>query len=105
MNFQNVWALFLIITFVLHGLAFTVLGLRRDKAYYFFLSGTFSLLTAIYFIKLEGWNPRVPGTGLPAIWVLRIGASICTLGYLRCLSREEGSWFWKLMHWMRRHDQ
>lgn len=104
MNFQNPLALFLIITFLLHGLAFTVLGLRRHKAHYFLLTGTFSLLTAIYFIKLEGWGPRLPGTGLPLTWALRIGASICTLGYLRCLYREEGSWLWKLIHWWRHHD-
>jgi len=93
---------FLIITFILHGIAFTFLGWKRRKIHYFFLTGTFVFLTAIYFIKFEGWALRVPGTNFPATWLLRIGATLCTLTYLRFLYREEGSWFRKLIHWSRR---
>lgn len=87
---------FLVVTFVLHGMAFCFLGWRRRKTHYFFLTGTFVFLTAIYFIKWEGWSVSVPGTDLPATWLLRIGATLCTLTYLRSLYREEGSWLWKL---------
>jgi hypothetical protein len=88
--------LFLVISFVAHGVAFTVLAVKRRRTYYFFLTGTFIFLTAIYFIKFEGWQPAVPGTHFPAIWLLRLGATACTLIYLRIIYREEGSWLWKL---------
>lgn len=87
---------FLIATFVLHGIAFTILGLRQHKAHYFFLTGTFVLLTTLYFIKFEEWILRVPGTTFPITWLLRIGAAFCSLIYLRSLYREEGSWLWRL---------
>lgn len=89
-------AFFLIITFILHGLAFTLLGWKRRKLHYFFLTGTFVFLTAIYFIKFEGWTLRIPGTDFPVTWLLRIGATFCTGIYLWSLSREEGSWVWRL---------
>lgn len=98
MDFKNSVALFLTITFVLHGLAFTILAFTRRKPYYFLLTGTFTLLTTIYFIKFAGWTVRVPGTSLSAIWLLRIGAGSCTLIYLWFIYNEEGSWLWKLMH-------
>lgn len=90
--------LFLIITFVLHAVAFTVLALRRRKTYYFWLTATFSLLTLIYLMKLEMWSGTVPGTRLPWTWLLRIGATLSTLIYLGMIYRVEGSWLWKLIH-------
>lgn len=96
MDIKSFVALFLVITFVLHGLVFAILGLKRRRTYYFFLTGTFAFLTAIYLIKFEGWTLRVPGTGFPATWLLRIGASLCTLIYLSFIYKEEGSWLWKL---------
>lgn len=92
---------FLVITFVLHGIAFSVLGWRRRKTHYFFLTGTFAFLTAIYFIKFEGWLLTVPGSDFPLAWVLRIAAGLCTLAYLWRLKQEEGSWLWKLARWSR----
>ena len=100
-GFESFVALFLLITFVLHGIVFTLLGVKRRKMRYFFLTGTFIFLTVIYFIKFEGWILRIPGTDFPATWLLRIGATLCTLTYLRFLYREEGSWLWKLTHWSR----
>ncbi len=102
MGFKQFLFLFLMVSFVLHGIAFTFLGWKRRKVHYFFLTGTFIFLTAIYFIKFEAWILRIPGTDFPAIWLLRIGATLCTLTYLRFLYREEGSWLWKLIHWSRR---
>lgn len=90
--------LFLTVTFVAHGLAFTFLGLRRRKMYYFLMTGTFTFLTAIYFIKFEGWLLTVPGSDFPLTWVLRIAAGLCTLAYLWRLRQEEGSWLRRLMH-------
>ena len=94
---KNLVPLFLLITFVFHGIAFTIIGMKRRKIYYFFLTGTFVFLTAIYWIKFEGWELRVPGTRFPATWALRIGATLCTLIYLRSIYHEEGSWLWKLL--------
>ena len=91
-------ALFFTITFVLHGVAFTILGIRRRKAYYFFLTGTFTFLTAIYLIKFENLALDVPGANFPLSWLLRLGASLCTLTYLCMIHKVEGSWLWKLMH-------
>ena len=88
--------LLLALSFVAHGIAFTVLAVKRRRRYYFFLTGTFIFLTAIYFIKFEGWQPSLPGTGFPATWLLRIGATACTLIYLRIIYNEDGSWLWKL---------
>ena len=96
MGFKQFLFLFLMVSFVLHGIAFTFLGWKRRKVHYFFLTGTFIFLTAIYFIKFEGWILRIPGTNFSATWLLRIGATLCTLTYLRFLYREEGSWLWKL---------
>ena len=96
MEFNSFVAAFLLVTFVCHGGAFTVLAVKWRRAYYFFLTGTFTFLAAIYFIKLEGWQLSVPGTDFPATWLLRIGATVCTLIYLRLIFREEGSWLWKL---------
>ncbi len=97
MEFKNFVAAFLLVTFICHGVAFTILAVKRRRAYYFFLTGTFTFLTAIYFMKFEGWELRVPGTFFPAAWLLRIGATVCTLVYLRFIYREEGSWLWRLM--------
>jgi len=98
MELSRVVALFLLVTFVGHGSAFVVLGLRRRKGYYLFLTGTFAFLTAIYLIKFEGWELSVPGTDFPATWVLRIGATLCTLTYLKAIAGEEGTWLWKMLH-------
>jgi hypothetical protein len=88
--------LFLVVSFVAHGVAFAVLAVKRRRTYYFFLTGTFIFLTAIYFIKFEGWQPAVPGTHFPVTWLLRLGATACTLIYLSIIYKEEGSWLWKL---------
>lgn len=87
---------FLLATFVCHGVAFAVLALKRRRSYYWLLVGTFVFLSAIYFIRFEGWRPSVPGAGFPATWLLRIGATLCTLTYLRVIYGVEGSWLWKL---------
>ncbi len=80
--------LFLIITFVLHGVAFTILGIRRRRAYYFFLTGTFSILTVICLLKFEGWAPRVQGLG-PLTPLLRVAAILCTFAYLVVIHSEK----------------
>lgn len=98
---MDVWkfiAAFLFVTFVGHGVAFTILAVKRRRFYYFFLTGTFAFLTALYFIKFEGWQPSVPGTDFPATWLLRIGATICTLIYFCVIYNIEGTWLRKLMH-------
>ena len=97
MELSRFIALFLLLTFVGHGIAFIALGLRRRKGYYFFLTGTFAFLTAIYLIRFEGWELSVPGTDFPATWFLRIGATLCTLTYLKTIAGEEGTWLWKLL--------
>ena len=96
MGIQSFLPLFLIVTFALHGIAFTFLGMKRRKSRYFFLTGTFIFLTSIYFIQWEGWSLRVPGTSISVTGFLRIAATFCTLFYLRSIYGEEGSWFWKL---------
>lgn len=96
MDLYHFIVFFLTLTFVMHGIAFTVLGVKRRKGYYFFLTGTFALLTAIYFIQFEGWAINVPGIGLSATPLLRIGAVLCTASYLGSIHKEEGSWLWKL---------
>ena len=96
MNVKDFIALFLMVTFVLHGGAFTILGFVRCKRYYFLMTGPFTLLTAIYFIKFEGWDLRLPGTNFPATWLLRIGAVVFTSSYLCVIYGEEGSWLWRL---------
>ncbi len=96
---MDIWrwiAGFLLATFVLHGVAFTVLAVARRRGYYFFLTGTFFFLTAIYFLKFEGWQPNVPGTDFPATWLLRLAAMACTLTYLCVIYNIEGTWLWKL---------
>ncbi|HEY1373414.1 MAG TPA: hypothetical protein VGH50_13160 [Candidatus Binatia bacterium] len=96
---MDVWkwiAGFLLVTFVLHGLAFTTLAVTRRRGYYFFLTGTFVFLTAIYFLKFEGWQPSVPGTDFPASWLLRLAATACTVTYLCVIYKVEGTWLWKL---------
>ena len=98
MSPRDLLNLFLVLTFVLHGLAFATLGLRRRKIYYLFLTGTFIFLTTIYLIKFERWDPRLPVVDWPATLLLRAGATLCTLTYLWLLGREEGSWLWRLMH-------
>lgn len=98
MDIQSFLRLVLVVTFVLHGTAFTLLGMKRRKMHYFFLAGTFTFLTVIYFIKLEGWILRVPGTNFSLTWFLRTAATLCTLSYLWFLRREEGSWLWRLTH-------
>jgi hypothetical protein len=96
MDFKTLIALFLTVTFAVHGIAFTVLGLKRRKAYYFFLTGTFTFLTALYLVKFGGWSPKIPGTDLSVTLLLRLGATLCTLGYLGVIYREKGTWLWKL---------
>ena len=97
MELSRFVALFLLVTFVGHGIAFTALGLKRRKGYYVFPTGTFAFLTAIYLIKFEGWELSVPGSDFPATWLLRIGATLCTLIYLKAIAGEEGTWLWKLL--------
>ena len=103
MDIKTLSALFLVVTFVIHGIAFTILGLRRRKTYYFLLTGTFTFLTAIYFIKFEGWTTKVLGTDFSPEIILRVCAILCTLAYLRAIYNEKGSWLWKLTH--RKRDQ
>ena len=98
MELKSFVAAFLLATFICHGVAFTILAVRLRRAYYFFLTGTFTFLTAIYFMKFGGWELTVPGTIFPATWLLRVGATLCTLIYLRFIYREEGSWLWRLTH-------
>lgn len=105
MHLKEFISLFLMITFVLHGIAFTIIGLLRRKAYYFFLTGTFIFLTAIYLIKFEGLAVEVPGTNLPLSWLLRLGALLCTLTYLYIIYNVEGSWLWKLAHSRKKGDR
>jgi hypothetical protein len=88
--------IFLVLSFVVHGIAFTILGFKRGKIQYFFLTGTFVFLTAVYLIKFEGWSVSIPGTALPLTYLLRIAAFTCTASYLRTIYREEGSWLWRL---------
>lgn len=97
--------LFLTITFVLHGVAFTVLGLRRRKTYYFILTGTFLCLTAIYLMKFEEWAFTLPASSFPLSWLLRIGATLCTLIYFGAIYKEKGSWLWRVTHLKRKRYQ
>lgn len=92
--------LFLNIVFILHAIAFTFLGLKRRKIHYFFLTGTFTFLAAIYFLKFEGWALMIPGIDLSAAFIFRIAALLCTLAYLRVIYNEKGSWLWKLKRWI-----
>lgn len=96
MYFNSFISLFLAINFFAHGAAFTILGFVRRKLYYFRLTATFTLLTLIYLIKFEAWDPQIPGTDFSAMWALRAGAMLFTASYLRVIYGEEGSWLWKL---------
>lgn len=96
MHVGSFLTIFLTVTFIVHGLAFTILGFSRGRSYYFLLSGTFTFLTAIYLMKFEGWSPKVPGSTFPVTWLLRTGAIFCTLLYLRVIYNQEGSWLWRL---------
>ena len=42
----------------------------------------------------------IPGIDLSAAIILGIGAILCTLGYLRGIYNEEGSWLRKLKRWI-----
>lgn len=96
MHVGSFLAIFLTATFIVHGIAFTLLGFSRGRSYYFLLSGTFTFLTAIYLMKFEGWTPKVPGSTFPVAWVLRGCAILCTLLYLHAIYNEKGSWLWRL---------
>jgi hypothetical protein len=85
----------LTLTFVVHGVAFTLLGFMRRKKYYFFLTGTFTFLTALYLMKFEGWRIDVPGTGVSAAALFRVCAMLCSLAYFNVIYNEPGSWLWK----------
>jgi hypothetical protein len=87
---------FLTFTFVVHGIAFTMLGFIRQKKYYFFLTGTFTFLTALYLMKFEGWTMNIPGTEISAAALFRICALLCSWSYLNAIYNERGSWLWKL---------
>jgi hypothetical protein len=87
---------FLTFTFVAHGVAFTMLGFMRQKKYYFFLTGTFTFLTALYLMKFEDWTINIPGTEVPAAALFRVCAMLCSLSYLNVIYSERGSWLWKL---------
>ena len=88
--------IFLVLSFVAHGIAFAFLAFKREKIQYFFLTGTFVFLTAVYVIKFEAWSVSIPGTVLPLTYLLRIAAFACTASYLRVIYNEEGSWLWRL---------
>lgn len=88
---------FLMVTFVIHFLAFTVLAVVRRKPYYFLLSATFLFLTALYYLKFRAFFPNVPGTFLSVVVLLRVCAIACTLAYLIVISRIEGTWLHRLL--------
>ncbi len=96
MAWRGLIYLFLVLSFVLHGIAFAILGFKRERIHYFFLTGTFAFLTAVYLIKFEAWSMSIPGTGVPLTYLLRIAAFACTASYLRVIYHEEGSWLWRL---------
>ena len=91
-------SLFLTITFIVHAVAFTLLGIKRRQKYYFYLTGTFTFLTTIYAMKALGRTPNLPGTTLALTTALRIGAGLCTLSYLAAIYRREGTWLYKIAH-------
>lgn len=88
---------FLLGTFVLHGIAFTVLGIVRKKRYLFFLTGTFTFLSGVYYLKFREFFPNIPGMAVSAVVVLRICAIACTLTYLATIYRIEGTWLNRLL--------
>jgi hypothetical protein len=98
MDFWHLIYIGLTLSFVLHGLAFTFLGFKRHKLHYFFLTGTFVFLSALYLIKSEDWPLQIPGTDVPLTLFLRLAAFLCTMSYLKMICQEEGSWLWKLRH-------
>jgi len=98
-DFRSLVAILLTVTFIIHGIAFTIIALRRRKPHYFFLTSTFTFLAAIFFIRFESWTLKLPFIGLPVTMLLRMGAALCTTGYLWFTYNEEGSWVWKLTHW------
>ncbi|MEE2830013.1 MAG: hypothetical protein VX498_12555 [Myxococcota bacterium] len=77
---------FLAINFILHFLAFVVLGLRKRKPRYTFLCGTFALLTGLFSLKFFGLDPWVFEWRLQAL--LRIAAAGCTAVYLTMWWKE-----------------
>ncbi len=88
---------FLLATFIVHGIAFTVLGLVRKKRYLFFLTGTFVCLSARYYLKFRDFSPNIPNTAVSVAVVLRICAIACTLMYLTTIYRIEGTWLNRLL--------
>ena len=88
---------FLVGTFVVHCVAFSVLGVKRQKPYYFCLTGTFTFLTAVFLLKFNALTPNVSGTNFPLQWLFRIFAISCTLGYLIWISRIKGTWLSRLL--------
>ena len=96
MDWYGLIYLFLVLSFVAHGIAFAILGCTRERTQYFFLTGTFVFLTAVYLIKFEAWSVSIPGTTMPLTYLLRIAAFACTASYLRVIYDEEGSWLWRL---------
>ena len=88
---------FLVATFVVHAIAFTILGVKRQKKYYFWLTGTFSFLTAIYLLKFRELALMMPGTNFPLIAGIRILAIGCTLTYLIIIARTPGTWLSRLL--------
>jgi hypothetical protein len=86
---------FLTLTFVAHGVAFTILAFVRQKKAYFFLTGTFTFLTVLYLMKFEAWTINIPGTAIPAVALFRVCAIVCSSAYLNAIYNEPGSWLWK----------
>ncbi len=93
---------FLAFTFVAHCAAFTILGVRRKKSYYFFLTGTFFCLTAVYVLKFLELKPMVMNTEMPWIMIIRIAAILCTLTYLTTIACTPDTWLNRLIASRRR---
>ena len=88
---------FLAATFVIHCVAFLILGIKKRKPYYFALTATFVFLTAIYVLKTRGLDPAFSATGWPIIVMLRVCAISCTITYLVWIARMPGTWLSRLI--------
>lgn len=54
----------LLVVFLVHLAAFSVLLFRRRQVYYVALTTTFALLSAVFALRLTGVTPEVAGMGL-----------------------------------------
>lgn len=93
---------FLVVTFIVHAAAFTILAIKRAKKYYFLLTGTFLFLTMLYILKFKSYSVFLPGSHFPLTIVFRICAISFTLAYLITISRIEGTWLRRLIEKFRR---